>query len=316
MSSNASSKNPVLVPPEKRVELYRLTNPPRIAWPTVGLMLCIVIGVITVDIAAVRGIIPLWTGCLLNVVFMWPGFHVTHDAIHRAGASNIRLNDWIGRIGLFMFAPYVPLSLFRYSHMIHHRFTNDPQDPDHYGHGSWWTLPFRWMTIDFSYVWYNLKCGDPRGLKTIKTALPQVTVVIVLIAALVWFGFGREVVMLLLIPSRIIFGLISFVFLWLPHLDGDERGQLVHLKTAAGSSSDNLTAGSTIREGWEWLFGPLMQWHNLHLIHHLWPTTPSYNHRKVWNLMESELRARDLRIQRNFSLVPVFHPAGSTLVRN
>ena len=58
----------------------------------------------------------------------------------------------------------------------------------------------------------------------------------------------------------------------------------------------------------------LMQWHNYHLIHHLWPTTPSYNHRKVWQLMEPELRARDLRIQHGFALIPTFHPGGTTAI--
>ena len=38
MSSNASSKHPVVIPDAKKKELYRLTNPPKIAWPTVGLL--------------------------------------------------------------------------------------------------------------------------------------------------------------------------------------------------------------------------------------------------------------------------------------
>lgn len=57
-----------------------------------------------------------------------------------------------------------------------------------------------------------------------------------------------------------------------------------------------------------------MQWRNYHLIHHLWPTTPSYNHAKVWKLMEPELRERDLRIQKDFGLVPTLHIGGTTTV--
>jgi fatty acid desaturase len=62
-----------------------------------------------------------------------------------------------------------------------------------------------------------------------------------------------------------------------------------------------------MRLGFERLLAPLMQWHNYHLIHHLWPTTPSYNHAKVWKLMEPELRERDLRIQQGFALIPTLH---------
>ena len=313
MSSNASSKNPVPVPAAKKAELYRLTNPPRLAWPTVALLLYIVAGVMAVDVAAVRGWLPLWAGMLLNGVFMWPVFHVAHDALHRAASSNPELNDWIGRIGLFMIAPHVSLGVFRYSHMIHHRFTNDPQDPDHYIHGSAWTLPLRWMSFDLYYAWYNLRSQDPRGRKSLRGTVPMALVTLAVMLGLTWAGWGREVLMLWLIPSRITIGLIAFTFLWLPHLDGDEHGQLVHITTAA-STTNNLTAGTTMRLGREGVLAPLMQWHNYHLIHHLWPTTPSYNHAKVWALMEPELRARDLRIQHGFALIPTLHPGGSTPV--
>ncbi|MDM0047563.1 fatty acid desaturase [Variovorax sp. J22R115] len=313
MSSNASSKNPVPVPAAKKAELYRLTNPAKVAWPTVALMLYIVVGVLATYAAALTGFIPLWAGTLLNIVFMWPVFHVAHDALHRSASSNVDLNDWIGRIGLGMVVPHVSLGVFRYSHMIHHRFTNDPQDPDHFVHGSWWTLPLRWMFFDVYYAWYNLKSGDPRGRKSVNETLPYVVVTIAVALGLTWLGYGREVLMLWLIPSRITLGLIAFTFLWLPHLDGDEHGELQHITTSA-STTNNLTAGTTMRMGHESLLRPLMQWHNYHLIHHLWPTTPSYNHEKVWQLMEPELRSRDLRIQHGFDLIPTLHPGGTTAV--
>ncbi|MBS0454846.1 MAG: fatty acid desaturase [Proteobacteria bacterium] len=313
MSSNASSKNPVPVSAAKKAELYRLTNPPTVAWPTVALLAYIVAGVVAVDVSAVRGWIPLWAGLLLNIVFMWPVFHVAHDALHRAASSRLQLNDWIGRIALLMVVPHVSLGVFRYSHMIHHRFTNDPQDPDHFVHGSAWSLPLRWMSFDLYYAWYNLRAADPRGKKSLRGALPLLLATAVLALGLAWMGYGWEVLMLWLIPSRITLGLIAFTFLWLPHLDGDESGKLVHITTAA-STTNNLTAGTTMRIGREGLLRPLMQWHNYHLIHHLWPTTPSYNHEKVWLLMEPELRARDLRIQHGFDLIPTLHAGGTTRV--
>jgi beta-carotene hydroxylase len=313
MSSNASSRNPIQIAAEKKAELYRLTNPPRLAWPTLLLMLYVVAGTAWVDVTTLKGVIPLWGGMLLNVVTMWPVFHVAHDALHRAASSNLVLNDWIGRVALLIVVPHVSLEVFRYSHMIHHRFTNDPQDPDHYVHGPWWNIFLRWMSFDLYYAWYNFRSNDPRGRKTLRSTLPFVLATALVIVALCHFGYWREVLMLWLIPSRITLALIAFVFLWLPHLDGDEHGSLVHITTAA-STTNNLTAGTTVRIGHERLLDPLMQWHNYHLIHHLWPTTPSYNHRAVWRLLEPELRARDLRIQHGFDLIPTFHPGGSTAV--
>ena len=312
MSSNASARNPVRVAPEKKAELYRLTNPPGLAWPTFWLMWLIVLGVVGTDVAVLDGM-PRWIGMLLNIGFMYPVFHVVHDATHRSASSNVKLNDWIGRIGLLFVVPYVSLSAFRYSHMIHHRFTNEPKDPDHYVHGPWWNIVVRWLTFDLSYVVYNLRSGDPRGVKTIRDTVPMALLTLAVVVWLIWAGHGMDVLMLWFIPSRVVIGLISFVFLWLPHLERDENGGLAHI-TSADPTMDHLTTGTTMRIGQESLLDPLMQWHNYHLIHHLWPTTPSYNHRAVWRLMEPELRARALRIQHGYDLTPTFHAAGTTAV--
>jgi len=311
VSSNASSKHPIPVSAQKKAALYRLTNPPAIAWPTLSLLIVIVLGIVTSDVLALEGAIPLWVSACVNVFFMYPIFHVAHDATHRSASSNVQLNDWMGRIALLMIAPQVSLSTFRYSHMIHHRFTNEESDPDHYAHGPWWSLFFRWMTFDLSYAVYNWRSGDPRGLKTLKDTFPLAAMTLVVVALLVYLGYGLQVLMLWFIPARLTTALIGFVFLWLPHLNSDGSGTVQHITTAAPTHS-NLTAGTTIRLGHEPLMDVLMQWHNYHLIHHLWPTTPSYNHRKVWQLMEPELRERDLRIQHGFALLPTFYPAGST----
>ncbi|SPP92906.1 fatty acid desaturase [Bradyrhizobium vignae] len=311
MSSNASSLNPVRVPPEKQAELYRLTNPPKVAWPTLAVLLYVVCGVIGVDIAAMQGIIPLWVGMLLNVITMYPFFHVMHDSLHRAVSTNVKFNDWVGQMVLAAVGSPGSLDVIRYSHMMHHRFTNDPQDPDHYFHGSWWTLPFRWMTTDYHYIAYNLRSGDARAKKIMRKALPYTLATVAAIVGIIYLGYGWELLMLWYLPNRLMLGLMSMAFLWLPHLDGDEHGHLSHIKPAA-STSENLTAGTTMRLGFERLLAPLLQWHNYHLIHHLWPTTPAYNHAKVWKLMEPELRERDLRIQHNFDLIPTLHRGDTT----
>ena len=66
MSSNASSTTPVSVPPEKRAALYRLTNPPPIAWPTLAVLLFILGGVIGTDTLALSHQLPLWAASLLG----------------------------------------------------------------------------------------------------------------------------------------------------------------------------------------------------------------------------------------------------------
>ncbi|WP_082899124.1 fatty acid desaturase [Sulfitobacter sp. EhC04] len=316
MSTNASARHPVIIPKEKQTELYRLTNPPTIAWPTVAVLLYVMGGVIAVDIAALTGVIPLWLGMILNVATMYPFFHVMHDSFHRAASSNVKINDWIGRLVLIAVGFHVNLGAARYSHMMHHRFVNGPNDPDHYFHGKWWTLPFRWMTMDYHYTWYNLTREDPRGRKVMIKTLPWSITMFGIYAVLIYMGYGWELLLLWYMPLRLALGLISFAVLWLPHIDGDEHGELAHIGagTHVATTGDTLTAATTMRLGFEKILAPLLQWHNYHLIHHLWPTTPSYNHAKVWALLEPELRERDLRIQHDFDLIPVLHHGRASAV--
>ena len=314
MSTNQTAKNPVPIPDEKKDQLRKLTKVPSIAWPTIFLLFWIVGGVVTTDILALQGVIPLWVAAVLNVLWMYPVFHVGHDALHRAVSSNRKLNDWAGRIALFFTVPEVALSSFRYAHMIHHRYTNADQDPDHYIFGSnWATTVLRWMTFEFNYAYLCMKADTPAGKKAFRVAVPAVLATVAVFSTLCVLGYWQEAIFLWLIPSRITLGLIAFVFLWMPHLSDDRGSGLSHIH-AADSSLDNLTAGTTMRLGNEWLLAPLTQWHNYHLIHHLWPTTPSYRHARVWKLLEPELRERDLNIQHGFSLKPTFHPAGTTAV--
>ena len=314
MSTNQTAKNPVQIPEEKRALLTQLTRAPAIAWPTIALLFWIVGGVITTDVLALRGVLPYWIAAILNVVWMYPVFHVAHDALHRAVSTNTTLNDWVGRIALFFTIPEVTLGVFRHAHMIHHRLTNTPEDPDHYMFGSnWLSTVMRWMTFQFNYARLSMKAKTPAGKKAFRNAVPMAVFTVTVFTALCFNGYWQEAVFLWLIPSRIALSLIGFAFLWLPHLSDDRGEGLSHIHVA-DSSLDNLTAGTTMRLGAEGVLSPILQWHNYHLIHHLWPTTPSYNHAKVWKLIEPELRQRDLNIQHGFQLKPTFYPAPNSAV--
>lgn len=286
--------------PEQVTQLKALTSPPRMAWPTLIMWLVLTVAFVSTDIAGVRGIIPLWLGMLINTSVGYMAFSVGHDSIHRSISSNARLNDLIGQLGLFLVLPYVNVKLFRWCHILHHRFANGPRDPDIVLKGSGWTLPFRWMFIDGFYLIHALRNGDNISRPALRRALWASAVFFSLIAVLVSQGYGLDVLMLWFLPSRFILLTLGFSFFWLPHVPHNILQE------------ENYTAATTIREGHEWLLGPILQYQNAHLIHHLYPMTPFYNNVKVWKLMEPELRKHDLSIQYGFSISSVRHPAPSS----
>ena len=283
--------------PEQRARFKSLTSAPPMAWLTLSLWVVLNAAFFCSDFLGVTGRLPLWVGMLINSFVGYVAFSVVHDSIHRAISSNTRLNDWIGQLALLLVAPYVSLKLFRWGHVLHHRFANGPLDPDRVLDGPWYELPFRWMLIDGFYLIYALTKGDKISKPFLVQSYWFAAIFAVLIAVLTGFGYGADIVMLWFIPSRVIFLTLGFSFFWLPHVPHDVEQE------------KNFTGATTIREGAEWFMGPVLQNQNFHLIHHLYPMTPFYNNHKVWQLLEPELRKKDLVIQHNFAIQPTRHPA-------
>lgn len=288
--SNAAA--PIAIPAEKRDAFQQLTQTPPVAWVTVIMGFSVIAAVVLVDALCLAGKLSLPAGAVINGLLLCWTFSIIHDAIHRALSRNVDLNDRLGFIATVVFSPYASLKLFRWAHMEHHRFTNAPEDPDNWAHGSVWTMPLRWMTIDIHYLLRALRSTQPKVKEILKEMIPQLVIVALLATLCVWLGYGRELVYLVLIPTRITLLLNGFMFFWLPHSHHGPK------------QSDNLTLATTVRLGSEWLLTPLLQCQNYHLIHHLWPTTPFYNNVKLWRLLEPELRQRDLAIQYDFAIYP------------
>jgi beta-carotene hydroxylase len=286
------------LPAEQRAALQQLTRTRGLAWPTVALWAVLTLTYLSVYTLAGLGQMPLALGLLLNTVVGYVAFSVAHDAIHRAIAEDRRLNDLIGQLGVLLVVPYVDLRLFRWGHSLHHRHTSDAADPDRVFHGRGWTLPLRWMFIDLAYFRHAVRHGDatsaPFLRRSILMALLTVAVILVLTAA----GFGRELLMLWFIPSRLIQLALGFSFFWLPHVPHTV------------SQAENFTRATTVRFGGERWLGPLLQGQHYHLVHHLFPTTPFYNNEKVWRIIEPLLAGQDLAVQHGLAIQPVIYPAG------
>lgn len=283
--------------PQQKAEFRRLTTAPTLAWPTVWLWALVMTVYIGSDVLSVLGTIPLWLGMLVNGAIGYLAFSVVHDSIHRAISTNARVNDWIGQSAVFLGAPYVNLKLFRWAHILHHRYTSGPRDPDIVLHGATWTLPFRWLLIDVIYLIHSIRHGDKVSKPYLVTSLWMTLGTVIVFGTFTAMGYGWHVLMLWFVPSRMIFLALGFSFFWLPHVPHDTRQDV------------NFTKATAIRLGHEWLLTPVLQYQNYHLIHHLYPTTPFYNNLRVWQLLEPALRQQDLAIQHGFAIQPTIYPA-------
>jgi beta-carotene hydroxylase len=291
----------VVIPREKRGAFNALTQLNGIAVPTLALAFVSIGSVLLTDIACVAGMLPLWGGLIANTIAYYWFFSVIHDGVHRAICPNGSLNDFICQLAITAYAPFAAMALFRWAHMEHHRFANDAGDPDDWSHGPIWQLPFRWMLIDFYYGYRAFTTTEPAVRRVLRRSIPNMLLGVAFLGAVVLLGFGKELLMLWLVPSRIAFIGIGYAFFWLPHSHWPDPERSL-------KQSENFTLATLLRTGSEWLLNPLLQYQNYHLIHHLWPTTPFYNNERVYRLLEEEFAERDLalvtalRIRPNYRL--------------
>jgi len=295
VTNNNNALARFIVPTEKRAAIAELTKVPTVSPMVLGLLIASTGGVIVTNVLAVLGHLSLGWACLLNTFLMYWQFTVAHDSIHRSAAKNQKLNDLFGHIGIATFAPQITLGIFRWAHIQHHRFTNGPKDPDNWMHGAALSLPLRWMLLEIGYLLFIVKSKDPIAMRHLRGALRNTAITVAIVAVLTYMGYGTEVLLLWFIPSRLTFILVGFVFFWLPHVKDDVE------------SEQDLTLATSMRLGQEWLMTPVCQFHNYHLIHHLFPTMPAYQHVKAWQLLKPELMQRNLQIQHNFAIQPTVH---------
>jgi fatty acid desaturase len=250
-----------------------LISAPLLAIPTVLLFFACLAGMSSVAYLVIEHRIPMLVGTLINGIIVYYFFSPTHDSAHGAVSTIKPLNDFFGVVGLLFFGPIATLSVGRWIHVQHHRYTNvEGKDPDFFGHKIDWLMPLRWANFDYFYTTYFLKNAGPELLwKLLPGLILQILFVIGATYTAFVYGYGWEAVMLWLVPSRISSFLFVAMFVYFPHAP------------FVATSEDNEFRATSIRAGWEWLLSLLMSYQNYHLVHHLYPGAPFYRMIRIWN---------------------------------
>jgi len=271
----------------------QILRSPKIAMPTVVLGTVLIVANVATWYFALQGLIPLWVGCIINGVLSYGMFSVAHEGLHRTVSRVSPLNEFIGSVGLLFLAPYAPMPITRWIHMQHHRFANAEADPDRFIHDSpVWQIPIRWSNFDLYYFVYFLRHGGKVRDNHLGLVVGFVAALVTIASAATYFGYGFEILMLWLLPTRIGLFFVALVFVFLPHYPG------------VVSQEEDPFLASTMRMGWEWLLTPLMVYQNYHLVHHLYPTVPFYKMHDVWYLKYDELSDGNVSYQTAFRMEP------------
>jgi len=250
-------------------ELFKKLIPkPRIAWPTVMLLIAAftIFGMSTFTYLA--GILPLLWAMPINTIASYMAFSIAHAFFQ----------------------------VFRFVHMKHHRFTNDSEkDPDVYcGTGPKWLLPFKWLTLDFVYfkTYLSPDVFQKRPKRERKEFYFAILFMVIVITAITLAGWLNYYLLLFFIPTRIAKYIIVIAFDFLPHYPHEAYAK------------DEPYRCTSNRVGMEWLMTPLFIYQNYHLVHHLYPAVPFYRYIKIWNARKHYHEAQNPAITDTFSLKP------------
>ena len=273
----------------------RLT--PVFAWPTLVFAIAVLAGMVAVTWLGAARTIPLWLAGIMIGVLQFAIYTPLHDASHNAIIPRRKRWLWVNTaIGM---ASAAPIFMFHHhhkrSHIRHHMLASTEDDPDQYGFVSFWSaLLVKIPLILLHYLnpvtlWRECRrFGMPRGEFVLTMTLYGVYVAV--IAAVLAMGYWLEFLALWLLPW--FFGNLFMLttFGWAPHQVNKEQGRYRDTRIALFPCGDIL-----------------FLWQNLHLVHHMLPTVPFCNYRRLFTAIRPHLEAHGARIE---GLVPGSAPRG------
>lgn len=275
-----------------------------LAWPTVILLLLVVIGFVANLWLFSIGLTPLWAATIIYAALTYMAYTPLHEAVH--GNINGRyenmawLNSLCGYIAAVIFL--VPYASHKIEHFTHHRYTNQPdKDPDYIVRNMGNNL-FTMITTGFQFLW--VQCTFLFHEHWAKASLRErITYCAEIFVSLGWrvafvAFIGREFDWLLLLLGYFIGGFFTaYWFAYRPHApyDNSQRYQ----------NTNSLIMPTWMKPlEWFWLG------QNLHSMHHLFPRVPFYRYHALHREIEPVVRELGTPIIGAFSREPIAPKGG------
>ena len=236
-----------------------------------------------------NGHLSYWVSVPVDAILIYAIFATLHEATH----DNIQgrhtrwqwVNHLIGHIsGFVLLAPFPG---FRALHLHHHQHTNDPvEDPDYWvKDSSYLRVILRCLVIQPIYVWHLWKIArTPRIMRAFIWECVYIASYIPIIAAAYWFGFGKELMLLWIVPAYFGVCLCPLMFDWPVHHPHDTKARY--------TGAAILLFPKPLRPIMEYAF----LGHSYHLMHHLYPRIPFYHYSTAYYALEKELTTVNAKV--------------------
>jgi fatty acid desaturase len=266
---------------------------PAIAWPTLRLAILLPLSQAALIASALAGLVPMWLVVLPLGYMVFAYYTLVHESIHGNIARRTdlawihRLVGWWGAINMMTSYPAL-----RRIHLLHHQHTNKDEDPDYaLCHGPLWKSVGRVLFLrTLLLLPLPIVKLVPAASYTLKKAMltpAEMRLHVITVTSLqlaFWIavaaGYWQEALLLYWIPVMIGLVMLNIFFQWLPHVPFDK--------------TDRYGKARVI----DWPMGHwILLGQNFHLGHHLWPSVPFYNYRRLSNSLRPQFESAGVRLE-------------------
>ncbi|WP_284325559.1 fatty acid desaturase [Cypionkella aquatica] len=215
------------------------------------------------------------------IVFL---FTLEHEATHKTPFASERLNEVVGHLCGFLLL--LPFQWFRYFHLAHHRWTNQPgKDPELAGEKPNRIAAWLWHVSGLPYwsaevrLLIDLARGRAGGAYLPASALPRI------VAEARWMLAGYALVLASLLISPLLF------WVWLlPVLLGQPALRL-YLLAEHGDCPQVTNMFENTRTTFTTAAMRFLAWNMpYHTEHHVYPAVPFHQLPALHQIMQDELR--------------------------
>ena len=231
-----------------------------------------------------------YTTIIPSTLSTYLAFTPLHDAVHGSVSKYKKINNIPAYLTSIQFF-YSPPSVFRIVHLLHHRYTNEPDlDPDYFSTSRYTLLlPFKWMVHLFHYFgyFYKLKGKYPEQWRTLYLWNLFFVGPVICVFPL-W-----DLLVLWIIPAQIAIIFMVCMFDYVPHKPHKvTRKQDIYKCTNVIDRlfSEELSNREIPHESM--LISLLTLNQAYHSIHHLYPRVPFYRYRAIWKKYGEEFKRR------------------------
>ncbi len=263
-----------------------------VAWPTILLAGILALAIAASTAAALVGGLPYWGSVIINFFCLYLSTHVIHEAVHR-NISGVQtganwLNDALGTV--YSFFLFLPFSVFRAVHLVHHRTTNDPDlDCDMWvarKNPVWVALSCCTLIIGYELHAYKLvrRGLAPKSIIWHIWIQRMVSITLILIAFLA--GYGTEAMVLWFLSALLVLPAFSFFFAYIVHHPHDTQDRYQSSRVWLAKSPWAQQAMTLLLMG-----------QNYHLLHHLYPRVPFYAYPSTFRDVRPQLEREGAAIR-------------------